>query len=53
MKNIIMIGMTHFMNPAYGEVYSIQRYVIKFVRDLWQIDVFSGFLHHYKLTPTI
>ena len=28
-------------NPAHGEVYSIQFYVIKFVRDLWRI---SGFL---------
>jgi hypothetical protein len=31
-----------------GEVYSIQYFVIKFVNDLWQVDVFSGysgFLH--------
>ena len=23
--------------PAYGEVYSVQHYVIKFVSDLWQV----------------
>jgi hypothetical protein len=28
-------------NPAHGEVYSIQHYVIKFVSDLWQV---GGFL---------
>ena len=27
-------------NPAHGEVYLIQYYMIKFVRDLWQICVF-------------
>jgi len=27
-------------NPAYGEVYSIQHYVIKFVSDLWQVGGF-------------
>ena len=30
------------LNPAHGEVYSIQRYVIKFVSDLRKV---SGFLH--------
>jgi hypothetical protein len=25
-------------NPANGEVYSIQHYVIKFVSDLWQVS---------------
>jgi hypothetical protein len=29
-------------NPAYGEVYSIQHYVIKFVSDLRQVDLFSS-----------
>ena len=29
------------LNPAHGEVYSIQRYVIKFVSDLGQV---GGFL---------
>ena len=27
-------------NPAHGEVYWIQHYVIKFVSDLWQVDGF-------------
>jgi hypothetical protein len=30
------------LNPAHGEVYLIQHYVIKFVSDLQQV---SGFLH--------
>ena len=30
-------------NPAHGEVYSIQHYVIKFVSDMRQV---SGFFHH-------
>jgi hypothetical protein len=30
-------------NPAHGEVYSIQHYVIKFVSDMRQVD---GFFHH-------
>jgi hypothetical protein len=29
-------------NPAHAEVYSMQHYVIKFVRDFWQVD---GFRH--------
>jgi hypothetical protein len=29
------------LNPADGEVYSIQNYVIKFVSDLQQVDGFS------------
>ena len=35
-------------NPAYGEVFSIQHYVIKFVSNLRQVGGFlrySGFLH--------
>jgi len=28
------------LNPAYGEVYSIQHYVIRFVSDLWKVDDF-------------
>jgi hypothetical protein len=31
-------------NPVYGEVYSIQHYVIKFVSDLRQV---SGFLRDF------
>jgi hypothetical protein len=37
-------------NPAHGEVYSIQHYVIKFVNDLWQVD---GFLHVLQFPPPI
>jgi hypothetical protein len=36
------------LNPAHGEVYSIQHYVIKFVSALRQVGGFlgySGFLH--------
>ena len=37
------------LNPAYGEVYSMQHYMIKFVSDLRQVSVFltgySSFLH--------
>ena len=36
-------------NPAHGEVYSIQHYVIKFVSDLRQV---GGFLQLFRL-PTI
>jgi hypothetical protein len=33
-------------NPAHGEVYSIQHYVIEFVSDLLVVFVgYSGFLH--------
>ena len=38
------------LNPAHGEVYSIQHYVIKFFSDLRQVGGFlrhSGFLHQY------
>ena len=37
-------------NHAYGEVYSIQRYVMKFVSDLRQI---SGFLRVLRFPPPI
>jgi len=37
-------------NPAHGEVYSIQLYVIKFVSDLRQGD---GFLDVFRFTQTI
>ena len=30
-------------NPTHGEVYSKQHYVIKFVSDLWQVVIFSGY----------
>jgi hypothetical protein len=37
-------------NPVYGEVYSIQYYVIKFVSDLQQV---SGFLRGLWFPPPI
>ena len=41
-------------NPAHGEVYSIQHYVIKFFSDLLQVGDFLrllGFPQPIKLTP--
>ena len=38
------------LNPAHGELYSIQHYVIKFVSDLWQV---SGFLWVLWFPPPI
>jgi hypothetical protein len=38
------------LNPALGEVYLIQHYVIKFVSRLWQID---GFLRVLRFPPLI
>jgi hypothetical protein len=35
-------------NPVHGEVYSIQRYVVKFVSDLRQV---GGFFLHQKNWP--
>jgi hypothetical protein len=37
-------------NPAHGEVYSIQHYVIKFVSYLWQV---GGFLRVHWFSPSI
>jgi hypothetical protein len=37
-------------NPAHVDVYSIQHYVMKFVRDLWQ---FYGFLRVLRFPPPI
>ena len=44
------------LNPCYGEVYSIQHYVIKIVSDMRQIGSFLRviqFPHSIKLTATI
>jgi hypothetical protein len=41
------------LNPAHGEVYSIQHYVRKFVSDLGQVGVFLRFLRPIKLTAMI
>ena len=40
-------------NPAHGEMYSIQYYVIKFVSDLRQVGGFLRFPPPIKLTSTI
>ena len=43
-------------NPAYGELYSIQHYVIKFVNAMQQVDGFIRVLRFpppIKLTATI
>ena len=37
-------------NPAHGEVYSIQHYVIKFVSDLRQVN---GFLRVLRFPPPV
>ena len=37
-------------NPVRGEVYLIQRYVMKFVNDLRQV---GGFLQVLRFTPSI
>jgi hypothetical protein len=38
------------LNPAHGEVYSLQRYVIKFVSNLRKV---SGFLRVLRFPPPI
>ena len=38
------------LNPAHGEVYFIQQYVINFVSDLWQV---GGFLKVLLFPPPI
>ena len=43
-------------NPANGEIYLIQQYVIKFASDLWKVVAFLWVLHFSpptKLTATI
>ena len=37
-------------NPTHEEVYSIQRYVIKLVSNLWQV---GGFLRELRFPPPI
>ena len=48
MQSVHILTKVVSSNTAHGEVYSLQHYVIKFVSDLWQVVVFSGysgFLH--------
>jgi hypothetical protein len=40
-------------NPAHGEVYLKQHYMIKFVNELWQVDGFLQFSPPITLTATI
>ena len=40
MQSVIITTKAVSLNPVYGEVYSIQNYVIKFVSDLRQVDGF-------------
>jgi len=40
-------------NPAHGEMYSIQHYVIKYVSDLRQVGAFLRFPPPINLTATI
>ena len=40
-------------NPAYGELYSLQLHVIKFVSDLLEVDGFLQVLRLIKLSATI
>jgi len=48
MQSVPILTKVVSLNTAHGEVYSLQHYVIKFVSDLRQVVVFSGysgFLH--------
>jgi hypothetical protein len=47
MSTVLLLSLA---NSAYGEVYSIQHYVIKFVSDLWQI---GGLLRVLRFPPQI
>jgi hypothetical protein len=47
METIIHFGV--FLNPAHGEVYSTQHYVIKFVSGLRQV---GGFLQSFSYIAT-
>jgi len=44
MHSVHIITKVVSSNPAHGEVYSIQHLVIKFVRDLRQVDGFRRVL---------
>jgi hypothetical protein len=42
-QSVLIITKVVSSNPARGEVYSIQHYVIKFPKDLQQVDSFFRF----------
>jgi hypothetical protein len=46
----ILLILVVSLNPAYGKVYLIQHYVIKFVSDLRQV---GGFLWELRFPPPI
>jgi zinc transporter ZupT len=50
LSNLVSMCTVVSSNPAHGEVYSIQYYVIKFVSDLRQID---SFLRVLRFPPPI
>jgi hypothetical protein len=41
------------LNPAHGEMYLIQLYVIEFVSDLWQVSGYLQFFPPINLTTMI
>ena len=49
MQSVFIITKVVSSNPALGEVYSIQHYVIKYVSDLRQVGGFLRFLPPIKL----
>jgi hypothetical protein len=56
MQSMPLTAKVVYLNPAHGEVYSIQHYVIKFVSDLRQVSGFLWILWFpppIKLTATI
>ena len=56
MQSVLITTKVVSSNPVHGEVYSIQNYVIKFVRDLRQVGGFLCVLRFplpIKLTATI
>jgi hypothetical protein len=50
MQSVLITTKVMSSNPANGEVYSIQHYVIKFVSDLRQV---GGFLCAFRFPPPI
>ena len=49
-QSVYITTLVLISNPAHGEVYSIQQYVIKFFNDLRQVD---GFPPPIKLTGNL
>ena len=49
-QSVLIITKVVSSNPAHGEVYSVQYYVIKFAKDLQQV---GGFLRVLRFPPSI